>query len=285
MLFSYRKGIKKYRDIIQKDSIDSETRNLLWSALCEYYWNSIEVEQIEFLRSTGRFLNQRGNTNFHKFFRNYWLYYLKKPIDEFIDNWESFYNFMRDYFFKCIWNELFDFLELIYQTINIYQTTANLIQSHNNILERERVSYRIINNQFVDIVAEEEITEVEQAISNPNLAIKEHLSTALGFLYDRKKPDYRNSVKESISAVEAICKIVTTNEKATLGDTIKILSKESKSHPAFLSALDKLYGYTSDESGIRHSLIDMDKVDFAEAKFMLVICSAFINYIHLKMKI
>ena len=41
----------------------------------------------------------------------------------------------------------------------------------------------------------------------------------------------------------------------------------------------KLYGYTSDEHGIRHSMLDIPDIGFAEAKFMLVACSAFANFL------
>ncbi|VAX31463.1 hypothetical protein MNBD_NITROSPINAE05-986, partial [hydrothermal vent metagenome] len=40
-----------------------------------------------------------------------------------------------------------------------------------------------------------------------------------------------------------------------------------------------LYGYTSDEGGIRHALMESENVDFNDAKFMLVVCSAFINFV------
>ena len=40
-----------------------------------------------------------------------------------------------------------------------------------------------------------------------------------------------------------------------------------------------LYGYTSDESGIRHGGIDFTNVNFEDAKYMLVSCSAFVNYL------
>jgi hypothetical protein len=104
----------------------------------------------------------------------------------------------------------------------------------------------------------------------------------MNLLYDRKMPDYRNSAKESISAVEALCKEISGQDKATLSDAIKTLSKDSKYHPAFLKALDKLYAYTNDSSGIRHSLLDEDVVDFADAKFMLLACSSFVNYVRTK---
>ena len=45
-------------------------------------------------------------------------------------------------------------------------------------------------------------------------------------------------------------------------------------------AFGKLYGYTSDANGIRHAGdIGGPSSTFEEAKFMLVSCSAFINYL------
>jgi hypothetical protein len=51
-------------------------------------------------------------------------------------------------------------------------------------------------------------------------------------------------------------------------------------HPALNKGLKSLFGYTSDGGGIRHALIEGERVPTsAEAKFMLVISSAFVNYI------
>jgi len=48
-------------------------------------------------------------------------------------------------------------------------------------------------------------------------------------------------------------------------------------------AFTALYGYTSDSGGIRHSLLEEDiAVTMEDAKFMLVTCSAFINYLKSK---
>ena len=282
MLFSYRKGLKKFLEIVQIESVDEKTRNLLWSALCEFYWNQVDVEHVEFRGSTGRFYGRSENTGFNPFFRNYWLYYLNRPIDEFDNNWPSFRNSMREHFFFSDWNELLDYLEFVYGKIKIYRETDALIESHNNILEREKVPYRILDNKIVDITNPTELAEVEQALDDKSEPVRVHLSTAMNLLFDRKMPDNRNSAKESISAVEALCKEITGKEKATLSDAMKTLSKDAKYHPAFMTALDKLYAYTSDESGIRHSLLDSDRVDFADAKFMLLACSSFVNYVRTK---
>lgn len=53
-------------------------------------------------------------------------------------------------------------------------------------------------------------------------------------------------------------------------------------------AFENLYGYTNDEkTGIRHSLMD-ESAQYVpgaeEALYMLITCSAFINYLNSKMK-
>jgi len=45
------------------------------------------------------------------------------------------------------------------------------------------------------------------------------------------------------------------------------------------SAFGKLYGYTSDGTNIRHGGIDFSHAPAEDAKYMLVSCSAFINYL------
>ena len=41
-------------------------------------------------------------------------------------------------------------------------------------------------------------------------------------------------------------------------------------------------GYTSDTDGIRHGLTEEINCDFEDAKFMLVTCNTFINYLVIK---
>lgn len=99
-------------------------------------------------------------------------------------------------------------------------------------------------------------------------------------LSDKKKPDYRNSIKESISAVESLAKIITKNDKTTLGQALKEIESKHNIPSSLKTAFSALYGYTSDEGGIRHSLIETGvTVDIEEARFMLIACSAFINYL------
>lgn len=111
-------------------------------------------------------------------------------------------------------------------------------------------------------------------------ACKKSITKALNLLYDREKPDYSNSVKESISAIESMCNIILGTNNSTLGDALNKLENQGvKIHGAMKKAYSSLYGYTSDKSGIRHNSGIDENTTFEEAKYMLVSCSAFLNYL------
>jgi hypothetical protein len=99
---------------------------------------------------------------------------------------------------------------------------------------------------------------------------------------NKENPDYRNSIKESISAVESIAKSITGKPKATLGEALKVLEVSNKLHPALKNSFLSLYGYTSDEGGIRHSMLAEPDLTIADAKFFLLSCASFINYLKSK---
>ena len=112
------------------------------------------------------------------------------------------------------------------------------------------------------------------------LTVNTHIKAALLKLSDKKNPDYRNSIKESISAVEAICRKVTG--KGTLGESLKELESSGiVLNDQLKAGIEKLYVYTNQKgTGIRHALMENgNAITFHEAKFMLVACSAFINFL------
>ena len=65
--------------------------------------------------------------------------------------------------------------------------------------------------------------------------------------------DWRGSIRESIHAVESVARRLDPRAAKTLGPAIDRLKNEHGMHPALAEACKKLYGYTSDEDGIRHA--------------------------------
>lgn len=147
--------------------------------------------------------------------------------------------------------------------------------------ENFNYGYRVVDGRIVPITSEEEKKEIERAIETSEDEEKTHLEQALVLYAKRPDPDYRNSIKESISAVEALLRKETSTK--TLGDAIKDLKRKGTIIPdRLIEAYDKLYAYTNDKKeGIRHSLMDIDHggPGEPEAHYMLIVCSAFINYV------
>ena len=153
----------------------------------------------------------------------------------------------------------------------------------NVFFEREYIGYRFIDKIIVPISDSYEVAAIKETLHTGHESVYEHISKANKLLSDRESPDYENSIKESISAVEAMCQIITKTKgkEATLGNMLKKLEdNDIEIHGGLKAAFNILYGYTSDANGIRHAGdIGGPSSTFEEAKFMLVTCCAFINYL------
>ena len=161
----------------------------------------------------------------------------------------------------------------------------NFINKVNQFFKRLNYAYKIVNFEVVEITSKEEVVAIETAIKSSKENIKTHLTNALELYAKKPVGDYRNSIKESISAVEAYCREKTG--KNTLGDALNALEKTGIVIPKILmSSFIKLYAYTNQpDNGIRHALMDEDGKYVPgqeEALFMLVSCSAFLNYLKKK---
>ncbi len=105
-----------------------------------------------------------------------------------------------------------------------------------------------------------------------------HLDQAAEHIHEKH---YSDAIHDSISAVESVARTIN-REANTLGKALKQLEGSGMvEHPAFLAAIKKLYGYTSDEAGIRHPLIDGAEanVGLPEALFFYNACAAFCGYL------
>jgi len=265
--FSERKGLKPVSEIIQIDSMNEALRNPLWNALDVALW------------STDDFIHrQYGQPHIEPLSRSLWFRYFKKPIDSRPDRGHKILAVIRVYFFSCQWNEAYDFLEFIVSERERFN--PRLAEFLNMILERELSGYRFVAGHLTDVTSHEELTAIEEAARDSRFSgVSAHIHRALELYADRENPDYRNSIKESISAVESMARLVSGSDKATLGDALKAIEKSGQLHPALKEGFLKLYGYTSDEQGIRHAMLDEPNLTAADARYFLVSCSSFVNYL------
>jgi hypothetical protein len=264
--FSQRIGIKPLEKPLQIESVDQDLLNSLWTELdlgVLSKWTDYRNQFVSHAPSEVRSL-----------LMSIWTQLLKKPLDR--AGQDGGAKLIRDHYFACRWNEVYDFIEFTVQHVG---NPAALEDRYNAILQRENAGYRFIKGTIVPISNPAELAAIEDAYKSGLAGVDVHIRQAVVLLSNRSKPDYRNAIKEAVSAVESACRIVSKNEKATLGQAIKAIGEKGTVHPALEKAFSSLYGYTSDEGGIRHSLLEESSITFTDAKFMVVACSAFVNYL------
>ena len=199
---------------------------------------------------------------------------------EFYYNDEPILSMIKSTILNDSYDDVFTVIEYIVQAAEELFNLPNIYEEFNELFEKEFVGYRFVNKYIIAITNKNEIASIETASNTPYKKVNDFFIKATELMSDRENPDYENSIKESISAVEEICNIILC-KPGTLGASLKKIEDVGVIiHPSLKSAFEKLYGYTSDASGIRHAgQLGGSNATFAEAKFMLVACSAFINYL------
>ena len=261
--FSVRQGIKQSK-AIQLESMDDDLRNRLWNVL-GHHFPPDEFDGASYL--------------LHEMYKNIWTDFLKKPVDEYIPYSRKISHVsIKNTFLLGSWDEVFDLIEFVIRCLSVHEKISlekPFIEQCNIVLEEENSAYKIVGRLVTPITSQEEIKSIEAAMVTRYASANEHIRKALYYLSRRKNPDYANSIKESISAVESIAKEITGKEKS-----LTALTQGLNLPPAFKTGLDALYNWTSAEPGIRHGGTgDSLSPDQKTARFMLISCSAFVHYI------
>jgi hypothetical protein len=277
--FSERYGFKPSKNI-QIESMDDDLRTGIWNVLHKHFWSQYDYYLFRYdYGSQERHESAKTNRSLISICMNLWLDFFKCRVDAISHQWESLYEQVEEGFFQIDWNRVYDFLEFIAplgESITGFSNDS-FKSDCNRILEREKSAYGFVAGRIAPITSAIEMSEIEEATSTPFDPINYQIKNALILLSNRENPDYRNSIKESISAVETAVRIINNTPKATLSSAIMKLKKKIEIHPDLEEGFKKIYNYTSDAHGFRHGLMNQPNVPFHDAKFMLVACSAFVN--------
>ncbi len=277
MKFSERKGYREVSQILQKEFVNEDLRIAVWNIFYSLKFNKTYFANNGWVVDAPQ--NNYSADSIGKFSQRFWMFY-EMPLDKRPSSCNEVIREFRRHLLDLNWYDFYDFIEF---SLNYFDDTS-IIMSVNNALEKYLSAYRFINNVIVEITDTQEIEMLEEVLTDedfPNVNI--HLKRALELLSDRKTPDYRNSIKESISAVESIAKEIVKKPDAELGKALAELEKSGKIHRALKSSYLNLYGYTSGADGIRHALMEEPNLTADDAKFFLLTCTSFINYLKSKM--
>lgn len=279
-LFSERYGYVNVSDVIIREKITPEIQN----AICSCF------DRLEQIMRDATY-DDNAYMNLEKYL---WVFFLSKREKEFYTY--NRYHVVATTFIESDvdWYQKLDIIEATIKYLHAWEHNPmhhpivdEFSRQLNFEFERHKFAYRVIGKEIVEITSKNEIVSIETALATSPKNVQLHLNKALELYSLRPVGDYRNSIKEAISAVEAYCREKTNEE--TLGKALNKLEGSGLTIPKMLKvAFEKLYAYTNQpDTGIRHALMD-DEGKYTpsseEALFMLVSCSSFLNYLNSKIK-
>ena len=274
--FSERYGFVEVRDTFQIEDIDDGLKNRLWNKIENFYIDSINIGSNVHIQLMYTIKDKRDKDFFEKI---YDVFFKISDIPAYV-NIHKITEKIEEYYLKMQWFEIYDFIEYISKIYHKEELNIQFRKEVNQVLKEEMSAYRFVDNYIASIIDEVEIGELEEALECKYTPVRQHLSNALELL---ENSNYQNSIKESISAVESVAQLITGQKSTSFPKLIKKM--DLKFDTNFGNSMRLLYDWTSKDDGIRHANTEDElKTSFEEAKYMLVSCSAFVNYLIAKNK-
>ena len=263
--FSQRAGLEPIPPQLKLGEVSAELRRLL------YFYISLEIDR----ESPGLYFKE----SWKRVAMDLHVLFFQLPADTFEIRAEDNKNHLEAFVRKSNIGELFNLVEFFVR----HQRCSNELKSElAEAFVTARAAYRVFDNTHVAAIGtEEQAAAFERAIAdaetkNAAAARKQLISAGVAL----RNSDWAGSVRESIHAVEAMAVRLAPGTD-NLGAALGALEKRDHLHGSLKAAFRSLYGYSSDEEGVRHALVfgDEAQVDEADALFMLGACASFVSYL------
>ena len=274
LTFSQRHGYEPIPEAMKLEEISCDLRREIWNTVRELLLN-IKSKQVNayFPDTAARFI-ERVVGKYQKIRQS-------NVRTEYSDVFHTFENDC----FSLKFNKLLEMLEVIINDTELDDDFAEkiriLFEMHGAAywLDTSRLPYRFIPSTSKEQgeATRQAFETVEQSGIAPGATT--HLRKAVEHLNAGR---YADSVSDSMHAVESVARVIDPRANKTLGSALDSLETAGLlNHPALKSAFKTLYGYTSDEQGIRHALLERDAADVGldEGMFMFGACASFAAYL------
>jgi hypothetical protein len=267
LTFEQAEGLAPLPTQLARTEVSQELRAVLWKYL---------HEQIDESAESGAYAYYLGKPWDH-ILKEVYVYREHKLIDDFESELKPALAVVRRVFEKGSYSDIYGWLQFVLG-INRSREFAERIA---RILEYCRSPYRIVADDVIcPIGTDEEAATVNKAFVDLKASglsgAREHLKSASAEL---SAGNFSDSIRESVHAVESVVRILEPS--GDFGKALAKLESKAKIHGALVAGFKSIYGFSSDEQGIRHPLLDKGApaVDEVDAIFMLGACSAFISYL------
>ena len=204
--------------------------------------------------------------------------YRDHSLDEFDNNTNKLVCKIKPIFEQGDYVAVFGWLQFV---LRLRSCPPGLSKQINKILEFGQAAYRVLEGDtIVPIGSDAELETLKRAFADLAATefhgARDHLRKAAEELTAGRYPD---SIRESINAVESVARTLAPDGK--LSGALAKLEQSANIHGGMKAAFNSLYGYTSDEQGIRHAHLNepSSKPDETDALFMIGACAAFVSYL------
>jgi len=267
--FSQRTGLVPKRQELQLHDMDARLRSALWNVLCRAGIHDADAWASEIVDLI-------------------WSLNMGRPLDEAPERqWRA--GWIKQRFTEGAWYEVYDALEAAVETARRPWSQApvsynDLCRAFNQMLRIEGSAYGVIDGKVTPIVDPIQLEAADGALARTNQlgleAPHAHLRKANAFLAQRPDPDCANAIKEALTAVESLCSTLTGERHRGLKPGLDELRQRGVAlHGALKKGLENLYGWASDDPGIRHGGPAAPSVELAEARLAVVVCSSVVTFV------
>ena len=220
--------------------------------------------------------------NWEEILRNTHCFFDNLALDDWSPDFETNRKKLRQHIEQDPFNRVFDRLQFIMRDRNC---PREFIRNLKRIFAICGLAYTIDPGPPPTILPAATLEEGEALMQSLQSLRKAGLGGSAAHLQEAAQRinsrDSAGAIRESIHAVESVARQIDPKASRTLGPALKSLKEHGKLHPALKDAFNKLYGYTSDEQGIRHALLEKTsaRTGMNEAVFMLGACASFASYL------
>jgi hypothetical protein len=267
--FEQAEGVEPLPAQLKPKELSKRLRALLWLVI----YGSFETHSY--------YSSNAGRVTFlqpwEQIFFDMHVYRDHEMIDDFENDFQELSAKTRNIIEKGNYIAVFGWIEWVLRQHRLQELAEDIDRA----LVAGRAAYRVLDGDtIVPIGSEAEAETIKRAFADVSKAefhgARSHLRNAATELTGGRFPD---SIRESIHAVESTVRAIEPQKD--FSKALAILEKKLGIHGALKSGFASIYGYTSDENGIRHPLLDdpQAKVDATDALFMIGACAAFVSYL------
>jgi hypothetical protein len=267
LTFAQAEGLSPLPAQLKRAEVTPELRAVLWRYI---------HDEITRSTTTGSFGSYVGAV-WGKILRNVHVLHFHRFTDDFSTSLPDVIQSVRVVFEKGDYAVIYGWLQFVLQ----HQPPPGFARQIEGRLRYCRSPYRVVADDVLcPIGSDLDAATMGQAFHDLKgaslVGSREHLRSAVTEL---TAGNFADCIRESIHSVESAVRVLEPS--GDFGKALSKLEQKTNIHGALKKGFLALYGFSSDEQGIRHPLLEKEApaVDEADAMFMIGACSAFVSYL------